>query len=97
METPSAAQVGRLLADACERTSIPYALGGALALGVWGFPRATVDVDLDVFVEEPLAGPSFDREYVRSSLTGIVGSEDERLERWRVLLRDVDRGHSTSG
>lgn len=29
---------------------MPYALGGALALGVWGFPRATNDVDLDIFV-----------------------------------------------
>lgn len=31
---------------------MPYAIGGALALGFWGFPRATVDVDLDVFVPE---------------------------------------------
>ena len=29
---------------------IPYAIGGALALGVWGVPRATKDVDVTVFV-----------------------------------------------
>lgn len=29
---------------------IPCAIGGALALGVWSVPRATLDVDLNVFV-----------------------------------------------
>jgi len=27
-----------------------YALGGAIALGVWGIPRGTVDVDVTVFL-----------------------------------------------
>ena len=31
---------------------MPYALGGALALGAWGVPRTTSDVDLSVFVSE---------------------------------------------
>jgi hypothetical protein len=47
---PAAAALGRRLADDLEASGIPYALGGALALGVWGFPRATNDVDLDIFV-----------------------------------------------
>ncbi|MBC7170998.1 MAG: hypothetical protein H5U40_01140 [Polyangiaceae bacterium] len=36
---------------ALEGASIPCAIGGALALGVWGVPRATLDVDLNVFVD----------------------------------------------
>lgn len=52
MNALSAPQVARLLADALGTANLPYAIGGALALGVWGFPRATVDVDLDVFVPE---------------------------------------------
>jgi hypothetical protein len=48
--TPAAPALARRLADALEAAGIRYAIGGALALGVWGFPRATNDVDLDVFV-----------------------------------------------
>jgi hypothetical protein len=49
--------LARRLADACEAAGIPYAVGGALALGVWGFPRATNDVDLDVFVPPDQLAP----------------------------------------
>jgi hypothetical protein len=42
--------MARQLADGLEAATIPYAVGGALALGVWAFPRATLDVDLNVFV-----------------------------------------------
>jgi len=48
---PSAAELARRLADDLEASGIPHAIGGAIALGVWGFPRATKDVDVDVFVE----------------------------------------------
>jgi len=47
----SAVEVARHVADTLEAAGVPYAIGGALALGVWGFPRATNDVDVDVFVE----------------------------------------------
>ncbi|MBI3766934.1 MAG: hypothetical protein HY271_00395 [Deltaproteobacteria bacterium] len=46
----SAAEVARDLADALERAGIPYAIGGAIALGFYAVPRATVDVDINVFV-----------------------------------------------
>ena len=49
--TLSAPQLARQLADVLEAAAIPHAIGGALALGVWGFPRATNDVDVDAFVE----------------------------------------------
>ncbi len=46
----NAAQIGLKLAEALEAAGIPYAIGGALAYGVWALPRATKDVDLNLFV-----------------------------------------------
>ena len=46
----NAADVGLALAGALEVAQVPYALGGALAYGVWALPRATKDVDLNLFV-----------------------------------------------
>lgn len=47
---PTATELARQVADALERASIPYAIGGAIALAYYAPPRATVDVDLNVFV-----------------------------------------------
>lgn len=47
----SAPDVARQIADRFDEDDIPYAIGGALALGVWGAPRNTVDVDISVFVD----------------------------------------------
>jgi len=46
----NAAEVARRLASCFDEDKIPYGIGGALALGVWGVPRATKDVDVSVFV-----------------------------------------------
>ena len=43
---------GLHLARAFENHGISYALGGALAYGLWGVPRATIDVDVCVFVTQ---------------------------------------------
>jgi hypothetical protein len=40
-----------LLADAFRKSELPHAFGGALALAYYAEPRATVDVDINVFVE----------------------------------------------
>ena len=50
-DLPHVAAVARQLADALERAGMTYAVGGAIAYGYWGVPRATIDVDLTVFVE----------------------------------------------
>jgi hypothetical protein len=42
------------LARALQERGVPYAIGGALAFGIWGEVRATLDIDLNVFV--PLDG-----------------------------------------
>ncbi|MFO8072414.1 MAG: nucleotidyltransferase [Polyangia bacterium] len=44
-------EAGLSIASAFEEHGVPYAIGGALAYGLWGVPRATVDVDMNVFVE----------------------------------------------
>jgi hypothetical protein len=46
----NAAIVARQLAEQLESRGQEYALGGAIALGYWGAPRGTVDVDLTVFL-----------------------------------------------
>lgn len=43
-------EAGIQIAAALERHAVPYALGGALAYGQYGIPRATNDVDVNVFV-----------------------------------------------
>lgn len=47
----SAEEVARELADALDARGIPYAVGGAMALGQWGVPRGTLDVDLNLWVD----------------------------------------------
>lgn len=46
----TAVDIARRLADVLERHSVRYAIGGALALAYYAPPRATVDVDINVFV-----------------------------------------------
>jgi hypothetical protein len=46
----NAATVARQLAERLDARHQEYALGGAIALGYWGTPRGTVDVDLTVFL-----------------------------------------------
>ena len=57
MTAPDAFARAMQIAQAYERANIPYAIGGALALGIWGIPRGTVDVDVNVFLE----GDALDR------------------------------------
>jgi hypothetical protein len=45
------------IARALDTAGIPYALGGALASGQYGIPRATNDVDVNVFVPPERLGP----------------------------------------
>jgi hypothetical protein len=47
----SATDAAARIADRFDEAGIEYAIGGALALAVWGAPRNTIDVDVTVFVE----------------------------------------------
>jgi hypothetical protein len=55
-----AAEAGIRIAHHLSAASVPYALGGALALGAHGVPRGTLDVDVNVFVS-------------RTELPGVIG------------------------
>lgn len=46
----NAAETAQLLAGRLEKLGVEYAIGGALALGFWGEPRGTLDVDVTLFV-----------------------------------------------
>lgn len=41
------------IADALHKARIPHAFGGALALAYYAEPRATIDIDVNVFVPPP--------------------------------------------
>ena len=42
--------VAKRLAEQLQSRGIEYAFGGAIALGYWGAPRGTLDVDLTLFL-----------------------------------------------
>lgn len=43
-------EIASALAAALDNAGIPYAIGGAIALGAWSDPRGTHDVDVNLFV-----------------------------------------------
>jgi hypothetical protein len=80
-ELPEATQVALDLAAAFEGAGIPYAIGGAVAYGFYGPPRATNDVDVDVFV------PPEDAERVFDALGSVV-----EVDRAEARARIQERG-----
>jgi predicted nucleotidyltransferase len=50
VDLPPLSDVILRLAGICERTGVPYAVGGAVAASFWGVPRTTQDADLLVSV-----------------------------------------------
>jgi hypothetical protein len=48
--SPSLPQKVVAIHDALDRAKVPHAIGGALALAYYAEPRATIDVDVNVFV-----------------------------------------------
>ncbi|HEY3353329.1 MAG TPA: hypothetical protein VGQ83_08785 [Polyangia bacterium] len=69
----SAAEAALRLAACFDDDGLPYALGGALALGAWGVPRATADVDVAVFVGEA----ALDRLFDALERAGVLFARDE--------------------
>lgn len=51
MSGATAVEVARRLANVLDERDVSYAIGGALALGFYAVPRATVDVDINIFVD----------------------------------------------
>lgn len=76
----NAFEAARKIGTCFDEDHIPYAIGGAQALAVWGAPRATKDVDLSVFV------PRSDLPRVLDSLerAGVLVSREQ-------ATKDVER------
>lgn len=73
-------EVAQRLGDRLEEAGLPYAIGGALALGVWSQARMTKDVDLSIFAPDTFdrvsdalerAGMMFDRAAAPKTLARI--------------------------
>lgn len=77
-----APEVARHIADALEEVGAPYAIGGAIAYGYHGPPRATNDVDVNVFVEPANLGPVLD----------ALAAAGATVDRARALATARDRG-----
>ncbi len=88
-EEPTAVEVARTLADALEERGLPYAIGGAIALAYYAPPRATVDVDVNVFVS-----PAQRLREVLAALTkaGFVADGDEAGVRRQACEEGQFRG-----
>lgn len=53
-------EAARRIADALEEAGVPYAIGGAIALGYWGAAGGTQGVDLNIFLDAGEEGPGLD-------------------------------------
>ena len=84
---PSAPEVARRLADALEEAQIPYAIGGAIAYGLYAPPRATNDVDLNVFVAPEVLDPCFDALEKAGATLDRTGARSSAAERGDFTIR----------
>jgi len=84
MPDPLASLVGVIgqLIDRLEASGLPYALGGAVAYSAWGEPRATRDIDLNLWVEPASLDPAFD----------VLASAGVSLDRARARTEALERG-----
>jgi hypothetical protein len=73
--------IGQLI-DRLEASPLPYAFGGAVAYSSWGEPRATRDVDLNLWVEPAALEEAFD----------VLTSAGVTLDRPRAVAEAADRG-----
>lgn len=82
IDATDAVEVAARLGHALDRAAVPYAIGGALAYGLFGIPRATNDVDLNLFVE----GEALDRALDVLVAAGVA------IDRQRALAEAAAEG-----
>lgn len=70
---------------ALEGAGVPYAFGGAIALTYYSIPRATVDIDVNVFVSEDTAGTVLDALARLGVQTAGARRQIERSGQCRVM------------
>jgi hypothetical protein len=80
-------EAGIQVAEALERHGISSALGGALAYGQYGIPRATNDIDVNVFVRLDGLGPVFDALRTLGIAIDDVAARDAADREGLIVLR----------
>jgi len=86
----TAVEIARLLADVLEQRPLPYAIGGALALAFYAPPRATIDVDVNIFVSPTRA---LDTALAALSDAGFVPDKDAHALAAQARTEGQFRGH----
>jgi len=81
MAAPPLSEKVLLLEEAFDRRRIPHAFGGALALAYYAVPRATIDIDVNVFVGVARADDVLDA-------LGTLGADPISREERARLRRD---------
>jgi len=69
---------GELVA-ALEAANIPCAIGGAIALSIWAVPRATIDIDLTLFIDSD----DYAAAITALQTGGCALDEADATDRWR--------------
>ena len=104
--TGDVADAARSIADALEEAGIDYAIGGALAYAYYGIPRATNDIDLNVFPSSfaidvadlerliLVQRDRLDTAYVRHWLDRLLPTDDPRKTDFEAML---ERARTVSG
>ena len=87
---PSLAEKVLLIEAALQTARIPHAFGGAIALAYYATPRATIDIDVNVFVESNRADD------VLAALRRLGAGEPPESE-WVRLRRDRQVRRSSCG
>ena len=77
---PALSQKVLLIEAAMQSARVPHAFGGALALAYYATPRATIDIDVNVFVESEQAAKVLDA-LARLGADEPTASEASRLRR----------------
>ena len=75
-DATGAHEVGIRIAASLREHGVEYAIGGALALNLWGPARGTRDVDINLFVTEDRLGQAFDA--LRAAGVGFDPTEARR-------------------
>ncbi|MFT7625924.1 MAG: hypothetical protein ACI9WU_005116, partial [Myxococcota bacterium] len=76
-DVPAAHEVALHIASTLHSSGIDYAIGGALALNLWGPARGTRDVDINLFIQASALGDAFEA----LELAGVILDRDKCLRR----------------
>lgn len=83
----------KILAISDALASVPHAFGGALALAYWAEPRATIDIDLNVFVGTEQAaevfGPLVDLGIDVGDAAKVVARDGQTRVHWGTTPLDL--------